>query len=64
MSEIKEIELQPDPVRAIESLRDTGYSFNTAIADIVDTSGSFIGTARKGSKADRVVVGTLYHRIP
>lgn len=38
MSEIKEIELQPDPVRAIESLRDTGYSFNTAIADIVDNS--------------------------
>ena len=30
--------LEPDPSRTIESLRDTGYSFNTAIADIVDNS--------------------------
>jgi hypothetical protein len=28
----------PDPSRLIEGLRDTGYSFNTAIADIVDNS--------------------------
>lgn len=30
--------LEPDPSRTIESLRDTGYSFKTAIADIVDNS--------------------------
>lgn len=28
----------PDPVRMTEGLRDTGYEFNTAIADIVDNS--------------------------
>jgi hypothetical protein len=28
----------PDPSRLIESLRDSGYSFNTAIADIIDNS--------------------------
>jgi len=28
----------PDPERVIEGLRDTGYDFNTAIADIVDNS--------------------------
>lgn len=30
------VELLPDPRRMIEGLRDTGYQFNTAIADIVD----------------------------
>jgi hypothetical protein len=33
-----EVELLPDPKRVAEGLRDTGYSFNTAIADIVDNS--------------------------
>ena len=33
-----EHEIQPDPERVIEGLRDTGYSFNTAIADILDNS--------------------------
>ena len=28
----------PDPSRLIEGLRDTGYSFETAVADIVDNS--------------------------
>jgi len=28
----------PDPSRVIEGLRDTGYTFNTAVADIVDNS--------------------------
>lgn len=28
----------PDPHRVIEGLRDTGYDFNTAIADIIDNS--------------------------
>lgn len=31
-------ELMPNPERVIEGLRDTGYSFPTAIADIVDNS--------------------------
>jgi hypothetical protein len=30
--------LPPDPARLIEGLRDTGYQFNTALADIVDNS--------------------------
>jgi hypothetical protein len=33
-----DFELPPDPKRVIEGLRDTGYEFNTAIADIVDNS--------------------------
>jgi hypothetical protein len=31
-------EITPDPARIVESLRDTGYSLNTAIADLVDNS--------------------------
>ena len=34
----EEIEVLPDPKRLIEGLRDTGYKFNTAIADIIDNS--------------------------
>lgn len=30
--------LPPDPERVMEGLRDTGYNFNTALADIVDNS--------------------------
>ena len=33
-----DIDNPPDPERVIEGLRDTGYDFNTAIADIVDNS--------------------------
>lgn len=36
MSEM--LELLPDPIRMIEGLRDTGYQFNTAVADVVDNS--------------------------
>lgn len=32
------IETPPDPFRMIEGLRDTGYQFNTAVADVVDNS--------------------------
>jgi hypothetical protein len=32
------MELLPDPTRMIEGLRDTGYEFNTAVADIIDNS--------------------------
>ncbi|WP_237237790.1 ATP-binding protein [Sphingomonas melonis] len=35
---IEEVELPPDPERVIVGLRDTGYEFNTAVADIVDNS--------------------------
>lgn len=30
--------LPPDPERVMEGLRDTGYNFNTAVADIIDNS--------------------------
>lgn len=33
-----EFDNPPNPERVIEGLRDTGYNFNTAIADIVDNS--------------------------
>ena len=32
------IEVPPDVARISEGLRDTGYEFNTAIADIIDNS--------------------------
>lgn len=32
------VKLIPDPARTMEGLRDTGYSFETAVADIVDNS--------------------------
>lgn len=35
---MSDFELTPDPERVIEGLRDTGYNFNTAIADIIDNS--------------------------
>lgn len=40
MSEINnsEIEVIPDPGRTMEGLRDTGYSFESAIADLIDNS--------------------------
>jgi len=38
MNDIEEFELPPDPERVIVGLRDTGYEFDTAVADIVDNS--------------------------
>ena len=32
------IDCPPDPERIVEGLRDTGYNFNTAMADIIDNS--------------------------
>lgn len=32
------VEVLPDPARLIAGLRDTGYEFNTAIADIIDNA--------------------------
>ena len=34
----EKIIVEPDPKRMIEGLRDTGYSFNTAVADLIDNS--------------------------
>lgn len=36
MQEIQSIVVLPDPKRMIEGLRDTGYNFETAMADIID----------------------------
>lgn len=38
MTTINKKVLPPDAVRTIEGLRDTGYEFNTAMADIIDNS--------------------------
>jgi hypothetical protein len=35
---VEEFELLPDARRVVEGLRDTGYEFTTAVADIVDNS--------------------------
>jgi len=37
-SEPMEVDLSPSPSRLVESLRDTGYSYQAAFADIVDNS--------------------------
>src|SRR5271166_5472830 len=34
----EKFEVPPDPTRMIEGLRDTGYQFNTAVADLIDNS--------------------------
>lgn len=38
MNENEFLEVDPDASRMIEGLRDTGYNFNTAMADIIDNS--------------------------
>lgn len=38
MSELREHEVIPSPRRLIESLRDMGYDFSAAIADLIDNS--------------------------
>lgn len=38
MCNLNEIILEPDPARVMEGLRDTGYDFNMAMADLVDNS--------------------------
>jgi hypothetical protein len=38
MTDTRYEEVDPDPKRVIEGLRDTGYQFETAIADIIDNS--------------------------
>jgi len=34
----EKIIVNPDPKRMAEGLRDTGYSFNTSVADLIDNS--------------------------
>jgi hypothetical protein len=34
----EKMELLPDPKRMVQGLRDTGYQFNTAVADVIDNS--------------------------
>ncbi len=41
------IEMQPSAARLVESLRDTGYTFSTSVADIVDNSVSADATEIK-----------------
>ena len=50
MDFLDDIDNPPDPERVIEGLRDTGYDFNTAVADIVDNS-----IAANASKVDILV---------
>ena len=38
MNDENDIILEPDPARIMEGLRDTGYDFNMAMADLVDNS--------------------------
>ena len=38
MNDLEEIILEPNPARIMEGLRDTGYDFNMALADLVDNS--------------------------
>lgn len=38
MSELEYTDMPPQASRIVEGLRDTGYEFNTAIADIIDNS--------------------------
>jgi hypothetical protein len=38
MKKIEDFDMAPSPGRLVESLRDTGYSFVTSVADIVDNS--------------------------
>ena len=42
MAEETYIENNPDAARTIDGLRDTGYDFNSACADIIDNSNLFV----------------------
>jgi hypothetical protein len=57
------VECLPDPVRVAEGLRDTGYEFHTAIADIVDNSiaagANFIDVQIGMDPKGNVVVGIV-----
>lgn len=59
MSETETIEVLPDVARVSEGLRDTGYEFNTAIADIIDNSiaaGATLVDVRMGADYEGTLV--------
>ncbi len=58
MSQVTDVELIPDPARTIEGLRDTGYTFETAVADLVDNS-----IAAEATKVDIQVMVDLQGRV-
>lgn len=58
MSDIENILSIPDPGRTIEGLRDTGYNFGTAVADLVDNS-----IAAGATRIDVVIVQDYRGRI-
>jgi hypothetical protein len=58
MMRAEEIELPPDAARTIEGLRDTGYEFLTAVADIVDNSIE-AGASRINVRAERALDGEI-----
>lgn len=55
---IETVETPPDPERMIEGLRDTGYKFNTAIADIIDNS-----IAAKATRVDLQILMDLRNNV-
>ena len=58
MTAITELETIPDPARTMEGLRDTGYTFETAVADLVDNS-----IAADATKIDVRVQLDLYGQV-
>ena len=58
MSNFRNVELIPDPARTIEGLRDTGYTFETAVADLVDNS-----IAARATRVDIQVMVDLMGRV-
>lgn len=58
MSDIESIVSIPDPGRTMEGLRDTGYNFETAVADLVDNS-----IAAEATKVDIQVARDFRGRI-
>lgn len=58
MSDIESIVSIPDPGRTMEGLRDTGYNFETAVADLVDNS-----IAAGATEIDIVVSGDFRGHI-
>ena len=57
-NDIEAIQVPPDPSRTMEGLRDTGYSFEIAIADLIDNS-----IAAEANKIDIKLQFDLYGQI-
>ena len=54
----EDFELLPDPERIVNGLRDTGYNFNTAVADIVDNS-----IAANATKINIALIPQHYYKL-